>query len=294
MYLNHWKLKRRPFDDRFDPREFFAAGSHKQVLTQLSRFVREGRALAVLAGGAGAGKSTVVAVLNDDLDTMRHPVVWVRVAPCFALDVLRETTEQLQDPADRRRIGASSLADLSVQLQNHLLHRRTVGQHPVLFVDAADNLCDRELRSLINASRQFEIDGSPAITVVLVGSCELLLKARRLSERYDQPIAHWILDPLAASETRVYVEQRVRRAGGDHSIFSKGALELLHELSGGVPRRINRLCDLCLLTAFAQECEQIAENHVWAAQTELRLFGSTRTAMLPATHRWRRIQRSSC
>ena len=46
-----------------------------------------------------------------------------------------------------------------------------------------------------------------------------------------------------------YIYFRLQKAGATKSLFSKEALEFIYQASEGIPRRINSICDLCLLDA---------------------------------------------
>ena len=53
------------------------------------------------------------------------------------------------------------------------------------------------------------------------------------------------------------------------SMFEPSALAALFELSAGVPRRINRLCDLSLLIGCADSLRSISADEVEAVAGEL-------------------------
>jgi type II secretory pathway predicted ATPase ExeA len=125
------------------------------------------------------------------------------------------------------------------------------GHHAVLVVDEAQLLEDsgllEPLRLLLNLG---SID-KPPFTLVLVGQPTVLPMVQRhggLDERMDAKV---VLPPLSSGETAEYVAHRLVLAGATREIFSAEALVAVHQLSGGAPRRINRLCDLALLVGFA-------------------------------------------
>jgi general secretion pathway protein A len=69
--------------------------------------------------------------------------------------------------------------------------------------------------------------------------------------RYD-------LKPLSADEVIAYIEHRLLVAGGPGKIkFTKGAYRAVYDLSEGIPRRINALCDRALLIAYAKNISRI-------------------------------------
>jgi hypothetical protein len=67
-------------------------------------------------------------------------------------------------------------------------------------------------------------------------------------------IASYHLGPLDRNETIQYIVHRLNTAGwqGNPS-FSEDAFDVIHQFSGGVPRRINTLCDRLLLFGYLEE-----------------------------------------
>ncbi len=77
------------------------------------------------------------------------------------------------------------------------------------------------------------------------------------------------LAPLNPQETAQYVAHRLQAAGAARAIFDPSAIETLHRLTHGVPRRINRLCDLALLIGYAEERSAIGGSQIEAISEEL-------------------------
>ena len=65
------------------------------------------------------------------------------------------------------------------------------------------------------------------------------------------------MGPLDHAETQAYIEHRLKHVGWkEDPHFEPACFELIHGLTGGIPRRINTLCNRLLLAAF------LAEKHV--------------------------------
>ena len=295
MYRKHWKLLRRPFDERLDPTWFFGSAHHQGMLLKLRCVVNQREPIAILAGAVGCGKSMVATTLADNLTTETHPAVYLHSPPETVADVLRGILDELHHggPSVTAKGDGEPHAQLVQTLKTQLGRRAQAGQHPVIFLDAADLLPETEFHSLIRTLRDLTAVSAPAMTTLFIGSAELLVRARRLGVSGEALFPQCVLGAMAPADTAAYVNHRLRLAGADSSIFTPAAMQLIHDLSGGVPRRINRLCDLSLLMGFANDCEQINESLVWTAQGEIRVLSSTRTATAPATHRWRPLNRKA-
>lgn len=290
MYLAHWNLTHRPFDERAGPAWFYASGSHQAALASLQNAVRQRASTVLLVGGAGNGKSIITAVLADTLCRDRHLIVRFASGPSTADGSLAAMLWNLQQPAleDAPLPTVPCAAGAARgQLQDVLKQLVDRGRHPVVVLDAAEYLEDSQLDELVLAVHGLTVHGVHALTVVLVGPTELLVRARRFL-RTPQPLPpQCLVKAMLPHETVRYLRHRLSLAGGNPSIFTGSAIELIHELAGGVPRRINRLCDLSLLVAYGMGAEQVEPTHIRCAQTELHTLGSTRTAISPTRHRWK-------
>ena len=78
-----------------------------------------------------------------------------------------------------------------------------------------------------------------------------------------------VLRAFTLEETASYIGHRLQAVGGEHSIFTNDAMDAIHRLSGGVPRRINRLCELALLVGFAEQRDSIDVEQVEGVAEEL-------------------------
>jgi general secretion pathway protein A len=96
-------------------------------------------------------------------------------------------------------------------------------------------------------------------------------------------IARFHLDALTPAETAQYIRHRLEVAGLTRPLpFERSALQRVHQLARGVPRRVNLLCDRALLGAFASGLPMV--DKVTVSKAALEVFGPA-----PApTGRWRR------
>jgi general secretion pathway protein A len=121
------------------------------------------------------------------------------------------------------------------------------------------------LRLLLN----FESGGTPSLTLLLVAEPAILPALDRMPQWEERLGVKCLLSPFSESETAAYVEHRLRAAGASRTIIEPEALPTLYALTGGVARRINRLCDLALLIGFAEERATIDAEHFEAVCREL-------------------------
>ncbi len=154
----------------------------------------------------------------------------------------------------RRDGPAPTVKDYLDPLNAFLLQSHAQGRNSVLIIDEAQNLSAdvlEQLRLLTN----LETSERKLLQIILIGQPELreLLAQPRLEQLAQRVIARYHLDALGRDETEHYVRHRLEVAGLSRALpFERRALERIHRRSGGVPRRINLLCDRALLGAFGR------------------------------------------
>jgi len=155
------------------------------------------------------------------------------------------------------------------RIERRLISNSRRGRHAVLVVDEAHLLDGQSTLEALRLLLNFELEGAPALTLLLVGQPALLPTMDRMPQWEERLAVKCLLRPFGESETAAYVEHRLRAAGADRAIVEPEAMSALHALTHGVARRINRLCDLALLIGFAEERTTLSAGHFEAVCHEL-------------------------
>ncbi|MGV6819598.1 MAG: ExeA family protein [Parvularcula sp.] len=255
MYEAHFNLTRKPFASHPEPEMLYWAEGHKMAHTMLNYGLSATNGIVVISGEIGSGKTTllshlfnedqsghVLGRLNGGVGLADDTAAWVLFG--FGYDVS----------------GVSSTQSLT-RLREFLDQADGQGRKAVLFIDEAQLLSDKAIEDLRLLS-DMQIDGHPVMQLVLLGQPEL---ARKLNQPHllqfrQRIVSHYHLKAFSPDETRGYVLARIERAGGSPDLFSEDALAAIHGKTGGVPRRINVLCDTALVYAFAQGAAQVTEQ----------------------------------
>ncbi len=269
MYERYWGLSRRPFADVPDAEAFIRTDSHHAALLKLRYLVEHRLGLGLIAGEVGTGKTTVAAVLERDLPAEHRPFVNIVYPRMTATELLATLALELSgEPvsASTRAIGTDEIIRI---LQESLLRHAEANRSPVVFIDEAHLLDDPEvlqaLRLLLNFRRPPRLD----FTLILSGDLTLLPQVQRMSALDDRVAVKCVLQPLTHADVEDYVGKRLRAAGAPRPLFDEPAIRAVFELSGGIPRRINRLCDLALLIGYADSLPRITEREIDAVAEEL-------------------------
>jgi general secretion pathway protein A len=253
-----------PFRLTPDTDFFFPGNHHLEALNHL-RFGIASGGLTMLTGEVGLGKTLLCRHL------LRHPPTGVRFAYLMNPDqtygdLLTSIYEDLTGtlPEDQ------SLGALQRELPKLLLRLAEGGERVVVLVDEAHRLSGKVLEGLRLLSN-LDTEKDKLMCLLLVGQPEL---EQRLAGRVFRPLrqrisVHYCLEPLAYRETRAYILHRLHVADTAHRFhLGMGVLWGIYAWSGGVPRRINQLCDRAMLAAYAQGCHAVTLRMVWQASRE--------------------------
>ena len=267
MYLDYWQLDAKPFEPGCDARTLFKSPTHQSALHKVRYAIENRRAAGLIAGLGGTGKTLLIETLREQLPEHCRPLVRVVFPQMTDRDLLVYLAEQLgAPPADPPRYTVEeSLRRLEFVLSENARRNR----HAIIVIDEAHLLEDTGLLEPLRLLLNLDFEGRPAFTLLLVGQPTLVPMIQRhgsLDERLDIKV---LLAPLTAEETGEYIEHRLTAAGATRDVFSPDALAAAYQLTGGIPRRINRLCDLALLVGFADGQHTIDAAALNAVHQEL-------------------------
>jgi general secretion pathway protein A len=222
---------------------------------------------ALLSGASGSGKTLVVGILKEILGEKYLPLVHVVFPQMTTAELMAYLADELAGetgPSDARGVDQSIR-----RIQRFLQENTSEERHAVLVVDEAHLIDDTRTFEALRLLMNFEFEGQPAMTLLLVGQPGLLPKLGRMPQLEERMAVKCFVRTLKPNETGEYVSHRLKAAGADRALLEDKALETLHQLAHGIPRRINRLCDLALLIGFAEEHEALGPAQIEAVHEEL-------------------------
>jgi putative secretion ATPase (PEP-CTERM system associated) len=278
MYTDFYKLSGLPFQLTPDARFFFGSSGHNKAMAHLTYGLGQGEGFIIITGEIGAGKTTIVEHLLDQLDSRKYIAAKITNTLLGADDTLRMVASAFGIPQE----GADK-ATLLRRFQQFLARVMQDGYRAVLVVDECQNLSVAALEELRMLSN-LQIDGRPPLQSFLLGQPQFrdTLASEALEQLRQRVIASYHLGPLDSVETRHYVEHRLRMVGWqDDPGLSNDVFQPIYRHTGGVPRRINTLCSRVLLFGFlegrhalgAADVEEVARD----LEQEVNRVTTTRT-----------------
>ncbi|MBU0759948.1 MAG: AAA family ATPase [Candidatus Omnitrophica bacterium] len=260
MYEKYWKLDVKPFSNTPDPRFLYLSSQHEDVMMKLSYCIVEKMGAGLLTGVFGCGKTLLGKAILKELGEDKYKAVFINNPQVTYVELLRAIVRNLKSSALPSRADELLADPLLETLHNILLDNMRDGKETVIIIDEAHIIQDErifeELRLLLN----FQLEDRFLLTLILSGQPELKNKIADLRQ-FEQRIAICChLDALSEKDTQEYVLHRIKIAGGKNNIFTLDAIKFIHDRSGGIPRRINRMCDLALLTGFGKKLTKIDKD----------------------------------
>lgn len=247
VYESFFGLTAKPFQLNPDPDFFFGSRGHRRAMAYLEYGLHQGEGFIVVTGEVGAGKTTLVRSLLRRIPAQTISAAQIVSTQVGADDLLRLVASGFGIPHEGLEKSA-----LLARLEEHFRYLHADGRRALLVVDEAQNLSSNaveELRMLSN----FQIGSRSLVQSFLVGQPQFreIMQRPSMQQLRQRIIASYHLGPLDAAETQAYIEHRLTHVGwrGDPS-FDTSAYERIFESTGGVPRRINTLCDRLLLAAY--------------------------------------------
>lgn len=249
MYERYYGLTRLPFELSPDPGFLFLAASHREALSNLEYGLSAPKAVTVMIGEAGTGKTTLLHAALESDRCRRTRCVYLN-NPVLSRD---EFFQMLAEKFGLTRRAAESKTTMLRELEEVLATGRSKGEITALVIDEAQALSDElleELRLLAN----IETASEKLLPLVLAGQPELGVRLTdpRLRQLKQRVALRCEIKPLNLGDTAAYITHRIRAAGGDATpVFTREAITAIHEYSRGIPRSISVICDNALLSGFA-------------------------------------------
>ena len=266
MYEQYWGLRSKPFENTADVRFYYPAEAQQGALLKLRYAIENRRGAALLAGAAGLGKTLLVRTVVSQLGPTYAPVQHVVFPDMPADQLVAYLAEKLAGAAPT---ASPSLESNVRRLEAALIENAAAGKHAVLVIDEAHLLEDQRTLETMRLLLNFEHQAQPALSLLLVGQPSILSALDRTPEFDERLGVKCLLSRFTPAETFGYVNHRMTTAGAQQEVFDDSALEKIHQLSLGTPRKINRLCDLALLIGFAEERTAITAAQIEAVAEEL-------------------------
>jgi type II secretory pathway predicted ATPase ExeA len=261
---SYWGFSRTPFGRDLAPGMLHRHAAHGEAAARIHWCIGE-RALGVITGEVGVGKTVAVRAALAGLDPTRHLVIYLGNPSVGTHGIHHAVVTALG--ATPRPHRATLIPQALDALATEYLER---GRVPVLVLDEA-HLLEHDQLEAVRMLTNHDMDSSSPLACLLVGQPTLRRKIKLgVLAALDQRIAvRYHMHGMASDETAGYLRHHLALAGRSDTLFSDDAIALIHTTSRGYPRAINNLALQSLLAAYAADKTIVDESSARTAVTEV-------------------------
>jgi putative secretion ATPase (PEP-CTERM system associated) len=272
MFDDYYGLTGRPFQLTPDPTFYFESLTHRKALSYLGYGLAQGEGFVVITGEIGSGKSTLVAHLMATIDPARLTAAQIVTSKLDGEEIVHVVAQAfglIVEGHDK----ASALGAIEAFLHDEA----RAGRRCLLIVDESQNLAIEALEELRMLSN-FQLGSHPLLQTLLLGQPEFrdtIQGNPQLEQLRQRVIAAHHLEAMDAAELQPYIEHRLKCVGWNgNPAFDQRVFAELHEASGGVPRRINQICNRLMLLGSVEQRSRIDGAMLNAVLAELEADGT--------------------
>lgn len=267
MYEAFYGLREKPFSILPDPELIYWGPNHRLAYSLLEFGVLNSAGFTVITGEIGSGKTTLVRRLLRKLDPKIN-VGLISNTPHGRKELLQWVMMSLNQPFEEK------YSALFFRFQQYLRAQHAEKRRTLLIIDEAQNLQADALEALRMLSN-INADKDQFLQLILVGQPELkkMLSSPGLLQFAQRISADFHLKALNASDVTQYIDYRLKAVGASAPLFSDEACAAIAQASGGIPRRINILCDTALVYGFAVQSQSVTKNLIDLVIADKRDFG---------------------
>lgn len=261
---HHFGLKGDPFPQNVPVKELFPlpglAPLEKRVF-----FAIEQRAISVITGDVGCGKSTSLRYIASKCHPSEYELITIVGGSFSAIELYRQILLTLGV-----RYMSYQIAPMISKIRELILEIASRKVVPLLIIDEA-HLLQRSVFIQLHTLAQFEFDSKPVMPMVLCGQDLLLDHLMALAVR---PLASRILgrnhlESIRKEVMEEYLNHHMKLTGCNKKLFSEEAVFAIHQGSGGLLRKANSLAKMALLACLADDAQTVSAEHVRVAATEV-------------------------
>jgi type II secretory pathway predicted ATPase ExeA len=255
MYEDYFGFKGIPFTRDIPVTELMRSEQWNELAGRLL-YVAKNREFGLFTGETGTGKTTALRRMASELDKNRYKILYVYDSNLTPRNFYVETLYQLGYSPKFYR------GDAKRQLTKALEEVAHEGQTPVIVVDEA-HLLSHEMLEEIRFLLNLEMDSKSSCSLILVGQTELRTKLKlQIHQAIDGRVdMRFHLEDMESEETVMYVKRHLERVQCPQEIFTEAGLRVIHEYSGGRPRKVNKVSHASLMAAASQK-KQLIDDYL--------------------------------
>jgi len=260
MYEDHWGLSEKPFENTPDPRFLYFSPQHDEVMSRLLYIVKENKGAAMLTGVFGCGKTLIGRALLKELDQDVYRTAFINNPYLSYEELLMHIVHKLGGENLQPKQGGVFINVILERLNELLVNNMRDGKRTVIIIDEAHVIRDKQVWEEVRLILNFQLEDRFLLTLLLLGQPELksIIDANKEFAQRIAVKSH--LGSLNEEEAKNYIKHRLAVAGRKDEVFTEEAYQEIFRKSGGIPRRINHICDFALLSGSGEGVQMIDKH----------------------------------
>ncbi len=258
MYQEYWGLTELPFENTPNPKFLYHSKEHEEALFRMLYVVEQRKGAALLTGIFGCGKTVLGRALLAKLNKNIYRVAIINNPYLKSVELLRTIARQLGVTELSENLNEMSADTFLQRIEEVLVNNANDGKETLIIIDEAHMIKDDEIFEELRLLLNFQTEEKFLLTLILMGQSELTEKVRKHKPFAQRIALGYHLAPFDLQDTRNYIEHRLEVAGiKNKHLFTPQGVEAVFQNSGGIPRRINQICDMCLLTGYNNNTKSV-------------------------------------
>lgn len=258
MYIEYWKLYKKPFENVTDSAFFYASRGHQEALSRMFYVASERKPGLLLLGDYGVGKTFLSRAFMAQCPAEKYKFIYIANPRLSTLEMFSEICFQLGSSCEQN--SSDNKIMLLHKVENILKENYAKGMHNVLIFDEAQSIPANTLLEEIRLLLNIQADTAIILTLLLIGQPSIMKDMETLPQFLQRLGVRYRLGAFNQEETKQYIRHRLKTAGLSQDIFTEAAFIQIHNISGGIARAINNVCDMALLTGFMKRLCLIDEQ----------------------------------
>ena len=258
MYEQYFGMAHTPFSRDVPPEALYESRAMADTLGRLS-YAADRQLFAVVTGDSGNGKTTVIRKFEVSLPKKDYLLLYLSDSKLTPRWLYKGLLDQLGIESKFYR------GDAKRQLQKEIEIIRSIHHQKVVCVLDEAHLLDKETIEEFRFLLNFRFDSMSPMALILVGQTELWeekLRLKRYAAVRQRIDINCVLPPLDRSETEQYIRSHLKYAECEQELFTDRAMDEIFNISSGVPRLINRVCDKALMYGYQQRYHLIDDHTI--------------------------------
>jgi type II secretory pathway predicted ATPase ExeA len=262
MYHAHWGLNATPFGSGASTaRGAAAAEQFAEALARLQYLVDQRGQIGLVLGLPGIGKTKLLKCFVDASRRQGLASAFVVGKHCDESGFIQQLAREWQVPRTRNTNSADALPRITERLIE-LRYEQTTAIVALDDLDGCSAGAKSQAERLLRVAQAHEVP----LTIVVSSSSQSTPALGGLADEIELRVD---LHPWSEDEMAEHVARRLFQCGSPTPIFTDEAITALHELSGGVPRKVEQIAQLALLAGAGQQLPEIDAETLLSAYEHL-------------------------